>query len=340
MSTSRSPAPPHSSSLRCAPFMQWNALAMNKAIEAVERGESIRQASIKYNIPKSTLYDRVSGKITLDSKPGRKPYLSVEEEEELVSFLVKCAQIGYARTRLEVLTLVCRIVESKGVESVEHVTDSWWRRFRERHPQLTLWTAMPLSYARAMATDEHVINQYFDILEATLTDNGILDHPHCIFNCDETGMPLNPKSLKVVDVVGAKHPSYVTGNGKDQITVLACTNAAGSTLPPFVIFDRQTLTPSMTKGEVPSSSYGLSSKGWINQGLFSDWFNKHFLVHCTPVRPILLLLDGHSSHYCPDFIRVASRSTHAKRNAAFPAMSEIAQMNVNPRINIDCMRGA
>ena len=65
----------------------------------------------------------------MDSKPGRKPYLTVEEEEELVSFLLKSAKIGYAHTRKEVLSLVCRIVESKGVDGV---SENWWKRFCER----------------------------------------------------------------------------------------------------------------------------------------------------------------------------------------------------------------
>ena len=93
-----------------------------------------------------------------------------------------------------------------------------------------------------------------------MVENNIFDDPHCIYNLDETGMSLNPKSQKVVDAVGAKNPSYITGQTKTQITVLACTSAAGSTLPPF-IFDRQTLNPEMVRGEVPGTIYGLSSKG-------------------------------------------------------------------------------
>ena len=74
---------------------------------------------------------------------AKNPYLSIEEEEELVSFLLKCAEIGYAHTRPQVLSLVQRIVESKDIS--EHVSDSWWHRFQERHPILKLRTAMPLS---------------------------------------------------------------------------------------------------------------------------------------------------------------------------------------------------
>ena len=97
-------------------------------------------------------------------------------------------------------------------------------RFRKCHPYLTLRTAAPLSYVRAMAQDEEAIGRYY---ESTLTENGLLDDPTKLFNCDETGMPLNPKPLKTVCKLGAKDPSYITGNSKVQISVLACSSAAG-----------------------------------------------------------------------------------------------------------------
>ena len=59
--------------------------------------------------------------------------------------------------------------------------------------------------------------------------------------------------------------------------------------------------------EIPGTVYGLSSKGWIDQELFHLWFTKHFLLYAPPARPLLLLMDGHSSHYCPATIRYAAK---------------------------------
>ena len=39
--------------------------------------------------------------------------------------------------------------------------------------------------------------------------------------------------------------------------------------------------------------------------LFRGWLTDHFLEHAVDVRPLLVLLDGHSSHYQPDLIRFA-----------------------------------
>ena len=94
---------------------------------------------------------------------------------------------------------------------------------------------------------------------------------------------------------------------KTQLTVVACISASGSCIPPMIVLDRKTLPPYFVVSEVPSTIYGLSPRGWINQELFDGWFTNHFLRYTPLVRPLLLLLDGHSSHYCPDTIRLAAK---------------------------------
>ena len=272
---------------------------------AVENGMSLRRAAEMFGVPKSSLHDRTSGKIQHGARPGPPSYLTLEQEGELVNFLIRCADIGYPHTVAQVIALVQLIVDQKGIK--RSVTHGWWQRFCERHKEISLCTAVPLAIARAKATNHETIGRYFDMLEDTLKENGIFNNPMRIYNCDETGMPLNPKGVKVVAKTGCKNVSSISGDTKTQITVLACTCATGIALPPLVIFDRKTLNPEMTVGEIPGTLYGLSKTGWINRELFFQWFYRHFLVYCPPIRPLLLLMDGHSSHYCPDVITAAAQ---------------------------------
>ena len=62
----------------------------------------------------------------------------------------------------------------------------------------------------------------------------------------------------------------------------------------------------MCDGEIPGTMYGMSNSGWINGELFDQWFHYHFLPHAPASRPLLLLLDGHSSHFTPSVIRKAA----------------------------------
>ena len=115
-----------------------------------------------------------------------------------------------------------------------------------------------------------------------------------------------PKPPKVVTSIGANHATCITTGNKTHITVVACCSAGGRALPPMVIFDRLNLKPQWTMGEVPGTVYGLSPKGWIDSELFNLRFNHVFLPYAEPLRPLLLIVDGHSTHYTPNVIRKAA----------------------------------
>ena len=120
------------------------------------------------------------------------------------------------------------------------ITKGWWDSFRRRHPEIALCHAEPLSYARAVANNPTVIENYFELLAETIETNGLTRRPGEIFNCDEIDMPLVHKPLKVVSHVSQKHPYAVTSAVKSQITILACASASGYTIPPMVVFDKTT----------------------------------------------------------------------------------------------------
>ena len=73
----------------------------------------------------------------------------------------------------------------------------------------------------------------------------------------------------------------------------------------MIVFDAKNLKHAWTNNEVPGSKYGVSDKGWINTDLFEGWLVEHFVVNAVPARPLLLLLDGHSTHYQPEIVRFA-----------------------------------
>ena len=261
-------------------------------------------------MPKSTLYDRVSGHVAFGAKSGPPRYLTDGEEKELSNFLVGCSRIGYARSRKQVISLVGGIVAKKTGRKPEEVTitTGWWNSFKKRHPQLTLRTASRLAYSRAVANDPEVIENYFDLLEETLRQNGILDQPTQLFNCDESGFSMDHKPGKLIGLKKERFLNMTTSGEKAQLTVLACVCAAGYAIPPMIIFDRKRLKPEFTVGEIPGTLYAMSGKGWIDSELFENWFSKHFLSHAPSSRPLLLLLDGHSSHYQPSVVRKAAKS--------------------------------
>ena len=148
-------------------YKQWTEAQMSQALHAVITSEmSIRSASLQFSVPKSTLGDRVSEIVQPGAVSGPPTYLSLAEEHELVTFLLRSCQIGYARSRLEIIALVQRIVDSKGMDRT--ITHGWWDSFRKRHPQVVLRAPVSVSHVRSKATDPEVIMRYFDLLEVLL----------------------------------------------------------------------------------------------------------------------------------------------------------------------------
>ena len=279
---------------------------MLAAIEAVENGCGPNQAAKEHGVPKSTLKDRLSGRVVHGTNPGPRPYLNKEEENELADYLVQSTQMGYGKTRRQVKCLVEKVAEEKGaLKENGKVSDGWWRRFLERHPSLSLRAGDATAHVRIDAVNDENLAHYYRLLKGCLEENDLLTHPEQIYNMDETGVPLDPKPPKVVACKGQKKVRYRTSGKKNQITVLGCANAVGQSQPPFVIFDAKQLNPKWARGEVPGTRYGLSSSGWMDQVLFKGWLVEHFITHAVQGRPLLLLLDGHSSHFEPETIKFA-----------------------------------
>ena len=84
-------------------------------------------------------------------------------------------------------------------------------------------------------------------------------------------------------------------SNKTQISVFMCGNAVCQAIPPMLIFTGKT-SITISQVEVPGTFYGMSDSGWMDQELFSQYFSFHILKYTVPGRPLLLLLNGHSSH--------------------------------------------
>ena len=91
---------------RPSTYHDWSDLSMREALDAIHNGMSVSKASVLYGIPQTTLNNHKLGKVKPGVKPGAPSLLSTAGEEDLVKFLLTSADIGYGRTRKEVLNIV------------------------------------------------------------------------------------------------------------------------------------------------------------------------------------------------------------------------------------------
>ncbi|CAH1998700.1 unnamed protein product [Acanthoscelides obtectus] len=116
---------------------------------------------------------------------------------------------------------------------------------------------------------------------------------------DETGISTTSnRPPKVISVKGKKQVGMIASAERGQLTtVIGCCNAAGSFLPPFLIFARKKMQARLLDGSPPGTQATCTPNGWTSGEVFLNWI--HFFVE--QVRPtadkkVLLILDNHESH--------------------------------------------
>ena len=88
-------------------YRNYSSQDLENAIKLVNSQTlSIRGASRRYNVPKSTIIDKLYGKSSLHSRSGPKSVLSETDENIIVEWLINMAKIGYGQTRQQLLSAV------------------------------------------------------------------------------------------------------------------------------------------------------------------------------------------------------------------------------------------
>ena len=285
------------------------------AIKSVEDGMSLRAASRMYNVPLETLRRRVNGSVDIDCRPGPSSVLSKEEEDALALYIVKMVEMGFGLSREDVMRVAFVIAEKTGKKHPFKdgmAGRGWFDGFRARHPKLTLRTPQPLLYNRALGGNADVIKDFFAKLGAIYARLNILSKPMLIYNMDETSVSIVHKVGKVVAQVGRRMVWSLTSGEKGKThTIVTCVSASGFVLPPMIIYPRKKGIPdNFKKNALPGTAFENSETGWINQNIYAKWF-QYFLVNIPPMWPVLLILDGHSSHITIETIELArSQDVH------------------------------
>lgn len=127
--------------------------------------------------------------------------------------------------------------------------------------------------------------------------------PQQIYNADESAlywrcMPHGLLTSEEENPVGFKEP-------QDGITVMACSNAAGTHRYKLVIIGKSQ-NPQTLKGvRILPVIYRSRKRAWMNWKIMLEWFKNYFVreagEHCTktglpPDSKILLILDNSSAH--------------------------------------------
>ncbi|XP_053600802.1 uncharacterized protein LOC128682843 [Plodia interpunctella] len=289
----------------------WDVETMKLAMEEAKKG-SVNGAAKKYGINLSTLQRHIK-KGSADKKLGRfSTVFNDQQESELIEYLFHMDNLFYGLTKSEFLSLVYQYAESNRIPhpfKKKTAGEDWYRAFATRHPELTLRKPEPTSVARARGFNRPQVERFFDLLQDQVDRNEI--NATRIYNVDETGVrTTSNKPPKILTRTGKKQVGIISSTERGKLTtIVCCCNAAGSFIPPFMIFSRKRMNPRLLDGSPPGTVATCSDSGWISGPIFLDWL-RHFVEVTRPTKEnkVILVMDNHISHKYLPALEYASKN--------------------------------
>jgi hypothetical protein len=296
----------HSPILSKMPLSYTND-ALNAAVQRVLSGERGRAVSSAMKIPYRTLMKWVAqGKLGIARVPRRRgpaPLLPEDAESHLVDWVIGRQHVGHPASRHEIIYKAGTI---SALTTGQTVGSGWYRRFMERHPTLAARTSEAVSKSRNSVTVDDT-RQLFNTLAKVIIENK-LDASR-VFNMDETAFQTSKGSRRVVAARGSQNVWHQDLSVNFHLTVVACGSAAGVLVPPLFILPGVTVKLTVLDGcKVPGAAVTTTSSGFMNGALFIEWLR--FFTASVPTnikRPLLLIIDGCSSHYSLEVVIEAQR---------------------------------
>jgi hypothetical protein len=271
--------------------------------------KSQRSAAEVYNIPRTTLRDRIQGRPPKQGFKSKNRLLLEYEEEQLVNWIFSMEQRGFPPYIIDIKRMAQALLDRRGsTRSPKTIGKLWSYRWLKGHPALKARLTRGRDAQRVKNENPRIIQPWFQLVLETKQTYGILDDD--TYNFDETGFAMGlitgSKSSKVVtssDSVG--RAVVIQPGNRTWSTVIECINALGWALPPFVILEGKVHLEYWYQQQygIGDWAVAISDNGWTNDALGLR-FIKHFdkwTRHRTRGTYRLLILDGHGSHSTPEF---------------------------------------
>ena len=222
---------------------------IQNALQGLKNNEfrSVRAAAHHFEIPPSTLADRMAGAKSRTQAKESYQILSNAEEKTLVRWITRLTATGYPATPAliremaqEIRNRRVQVASSQSIEPTNsaHIGHEWLYRFLNQYPSLQGTYSRQLESARDKEATVDKITAWFNAFRVRFEEQ---KYELCdIYNMDETGFAVgDTQSTRIIVDSTYKSNLKVTAGKQEWVTVLECIDGAGGALPPMVIFKAQ-----------------------------------------------------------------------------------------------------
>jgi hypothetical protein len=236
---------------------------LQEALAAVVSGQyTCSSASIVFNVPRQTLYNRMNGKQPRHLAQEKQQVLSHAEEKKLVRWITHLTITGYPpwhKTLLEMAEeirkrRVHKINDQVGI-NIEYppIEKDRVMRFLRRHVELACVVTRKIDASRVKATTPEAIAKFFEDLEHIIKEYNIT--PENEYNMDESSYTMGEiEASKCIINSRLRQQLQAKPGRQEWVLTIECICTNGTSIPPLVIFKAENL-----------------NYQWIPASIVDDW---------------------------------------------------------------------
>ena len=137
------------------------------AIQAIQKQEiaTIALAARTFNVPRSTLRDRLSGRTERTTTRANSPKLTEIEEGTLQKWILSMDSRGAAPRPSTVREMADLLLAARGIAPVQTVGENWVTNYIKRHSELSSRFSRRYNYERAKCEDPKIISEWFNLVQ-------------------------------------------------------------------------------------------------------------------------------------------------------------------------------
>ncbi|EEA20812.1 hypothetical protein TMatcc_000803 [Talaromyces marneffei ATCC 18224] len=281
------------------------------AISDLKNGRilNIREATRIYDIPRTTLRDRLKGIEYKGEKRANHHKLTQSDEDSLVKWVLDLDRRGLPPRHSLVRDMVNYLLLQHGKPQVGK---NWVTNLIKRRPEIDSKSARKYNYERAKCEDPKIIQEHIDRVRDAISEYRIL--PEDIYNFDETGFAMGLCSSAKVITGSDRYawPKLLQPGNQEWVTAIEATNSTGWAIPSYIIFKAKKNVRLGWFDDLPSDwRIDISENGWTTDQIGLEWLKTHFIPYING-RSMgsyrMLILDGHGSHLTAEFDRTCTEN--------------------------------
>ncbi|UKZ89691.1 uncharacterized protein TrAFT101_012021 [Trichoderma asperellum] len=251
----------------------------------VRKAYSVRSAAAQFNISPAAVQRAISSFQRADPlptprQPGRPRSLTNEEEEALIAYVKWLQRGGFPATKAHLVAAANDLRRRRDPE-IADLGKNWYCQWLLEHPEVQKSYVKAVETASKSLEASNVENlmTFFDRLKKIITDYRI-GASEC-WNEEECGIRIGRLrerlEVAVVRSTRSQQPKVLDPKNRESSTVVASINAAGETIPPWVIFKTFPTEPwsEVEVGADEAIHFARSETGFSNSETSFEWLH-HF----------------------------------------------------------------